>query len=497
MIVNYNKEVFLRKEKLKNLKIKNRFAFPNSFTRNCNSKKLNILYNNTSNENLKNLKVNVSIAGRIITKRIMGKVSFITLQDQFGNIQIYVKKDILSNINISYEEFKKLDIGDIIGIKGTLFKTKTGELSIRSHEIILLTKSLRPLPDKFKGLRNKEICYRKRYLDLISNIKSRRNFFIRSKILREIRNFMHSIDFIEVETPMMHSIPGGASAKPFSTYHNSFNSKFYLRISPELYLKRLIVGGFEKIFEINRNFRNEGLSPCHSPEFTMMELYMAYSNYKDLMKLTEDLFFYLSNKIKKNHKIIYGKNKLNFKNKFSIMTMQQAICNYESNININDLNNILTIKEITKILNLRIDDNWNLGRIQLEIFEKRIKKHLIKPTFITSYPKDVSPLARCDDHNPFLTERFEIFICGMEIGNGFSELNDAEEQLNRFKEQLSLKNSHDSSIYDKDYIVALEHGLPPTAGLGIGIDRLVMLFTNNNNINDIILFPNIKPVNSN
>ena len=441
-----NNELKARREKLSALREKG-VAFPNDFRRDTTSDRLHADYDSKENGELEALGVEVSVAGRMMTRRIMGKASFATLQDVGGQIQIYVSRDDLPE-GVYNEQFKKWDLGDILGARGKLFKTKTGELSIHISELRLLTKALRPLPDKCPGLADQETRYRQRYLDLISNDDSRKTFKIRSQIMAGIRQFMVNRDFMEVETPMMQVIPGGASARPFITHHNALDIDMYLRIAPELYLKRLVVGGFDRVFEINRNFRNEGISPRHNPEFTMMELYMAYADYKDLIELTESLFRTLAQDVLNNTKVPYGDHTFDFGKPFEKLTMREAI-----------------------------------------------KKYRPETDLATEYPAEVSPLARRNDENPEITDRFEFFIGGREIGNGFSELNDAEDQAERFLQQVNAKDAGDDEamFYDEDYVTALEHGLPPTAGLGIGIDRLVMLFTNSHTIRDVILFPALRP----
>ncbi|MBG5882863.1 lysine--tRNA ligase [Providencia alcalifaciens] len=488
-----NNELKARKEKLVALREQG-IPFPNDFRRENVSDKLHAEFGEKSAEELEDLNIEVTIAGRMMTRRIMGKASFATLQDVGGRIQIYVSRDDLPE-GIYNEQFKKWDLGDILGAKGRLFKTKTGELTVHCHEVRLLTKALRPLPDKFHGLSDQETRYRQRYLDLIANDESRNTFIIRSKILAEVRNFMVEHGFMEVETPMMQVIPGGASARPFVTHHNALDIDMYLRIAPELYLKRLVVGGFERVFEINRNFRNEGLSPRHNPEFTMMELYMAYADYRDLIVLTEDLFRILTQKVLGNTVVKYGEQEFDFGKPFTKMTMKEAICKYRPETNVADLDDMDKAVAIAQSIGIKIEKSWGLGRVQCEIFEEVAESHLIQPAFITEYPAEVSPLARRNDDNPFITDRFEFFIGGREIGNGFSELNDAEDQAERFAEQVRQKDEGDDEamFYDEDYVTALEHGLPPTAGLGIGIDRMVMLFTNSHTIRDVILFPALRP----
>ncbi|WP_237386393.1 lysine--tRNA ligase [Xenorhabdus sp. Sc-CR9] len=488
-----NNELKTRREKLATLR-SDGIAFPNDFRRENISEDLHTKYDDKTKEELEELGIEVTVAGRMMTRRIMGKASFATLQDVGGRIQIYVSRDDLPE-GLYNTQFKKWDLGDILGARGKLFKTQTGELSIHCTELRLLTKALRPLPDKFHGLADQETRYRQRYLDLISNDESRKTFQIRSRVMSALRNFMAKKDFMEVETPMMQAIPGGASARPFITHHNALDIDMYLRIAPELYLKRLVVGGFERVFEINRNFRNEGVSPRHNPEFTMMELYMAYADYQDLIILTEDLFRTLTQEVLGTTLVQYGEQEFDFGKPFTKMTMKEAICKYRPETNMADLDDMDKAVVIAESLGIEVEKGWGLGRVQCEIFEETAESHLIQPTFITEYPAEVSPLARRNDDNPFITDRFEFFIGGREIGNGFSELNDAEDQAERFAEQVRQKDEGDDEamFYDEDYITALEHGLPPTAGLGIGIDRMVMLFTNSHTIRDVILFPAMRP----
>ncbi|OSM94888.1 lysine--tRNA ligase [Lonsdalea populi] len=488
-----NNELKARREKLSALR-ENGVAFPNDFRRDTTSDRLHASYDDKDNEELEPLDLEVTVAGRMMTRRIMGKASFVTLQDVGGRIQLYVSRDDLPE-GVYNTRFKKWDLGDILGARGKLFKTKTGELSIHCTELRLLTKALRPLPDKFHGLADQETRYRQRYLDLIANDESRNTFRIRSRVMLAIRNFMVENGFMEVETPMMQVIPGGASARPFITHHNALDIDMYLRIAPELYLKRLVVGGFERVFEINRNFRNEGISPRHNPEFTMMELYMAYADYKDLIVLTETLFRRLTQDVLGTTTVEYGDQTFDFGKPFEKLTMREAICKYRPETNVADLDDLEKATAIAQSLGIKIEKSWGLGRIVTEIFEETAESNLIQPTFITEYPAEVSPLARRNDENPEITDRFEFFIGGREIGNGFSELNDAEDQAERFAQQVSAKDAGDDEamFYDEDYVTALEHGMPPTAGLGIGIDRMVMLFTNSHTIRDVILFPAMRP----
>ncbi|WP_036770804.1 lysine--tRNA ligase [Photorhabdus australis] len=488
-----NNELQTRREKLAALR-ENGIAFPNDFHRENISEELHTKYDDKTQEELEALNIEVTVGGRMMTRRIMGKASFVTLQDAGGRIQLYVARDDLPE-GIYNEQFKKWDLGDILGARGKLFKTKTGELSVHCTELRLLTKALRPLPDKFHGLADQETRYRQRYLDLIANEESRKTFQIRSQVLSVMRNFIISKGFMEVETPMMQVIPGGAAARPFITHHNALDIDMYLRIAPELYLKRLVVGGFERVFEINRNFRNEGVSPRHNPEFTMLELYMAYADYKDLIVLIEELFRTLAQDVLGDTRVKYGEQEFDFGKPFAQMSMKEAICKYRPETNMADLEDMDKAVAIAESLGIKVEKSWGLGRVQCEIFEETAESRLIQPTFITEYPAEVSPLARRNNENPFITDRFEFFIGGREIGNGFSELNDAEDQAERFAEQVRQKDDGDDEamFYDEDYITALEHGMPPTAGLGIGIDRMVMLFTNSHTIRDVILFPAMRP----
>ncbi|MGH8552935.1 MAG: lysine--tRNA ligase, partial [Methylococcales bacterium] len=438
--------------------------------------------------------VRVQVAGRIMTRRIMGKASFCHLQDMSGQIQLYVTRDHLPE-GFYNQDFKKWDIGDIVGAEGLLFRTQTGELSIKVDQIRLLTKALRPLPEKFHGLADQEIRYRQRYLDLIMNEATRETFRMRSKIVSYIRDFLSARDFLEVETPMMQAIPGGAMARPFETYHHALDMGLYLRIAPELYLKRLVVGGFEKVFEINRNFRNEGLSTRHNPEFTMLEFYEAYVEYTDLMDLTETMLRGLTEQVTGGTRIQYQGGLYDFGNPFRRMTVLESILHFNPKVQSSELVTRESAARVARDSGISILDSNGLGKILIELFEKTVENRLFEPTFITEYPVEVSPLARRNDQNPEVTDRFEFFVGGREIANGFTELNDPEDQAERFRKQVADKDAGDREAmhYDADYIVALEHGMPPTAGEGIGIDRLVMLFTDSPSIRDVLLFPHMRP----
>ena len=486
-------EIAQRRAKLKALRERGN-AFPNDFRRDSLASDLHRRYGEEDGDALKEQGIRVKIAGRMVTRRIMGKASFATLQDMSGRIQIYVARDNLAE-GIYNEEFKKWDLGDILGATGVLFKTKTGELTVQVDDVRLLTKALRPLPDKFHGLADQETRYRQRYLDLIANQQSRDTFIVRSKTVDYIRRYLADRAFLEVETPMMQVIPGGASARPFVTHHNALDMDLYLRIAPELYLKRLVVGGFEKVFEINRNFRNEGLSTRHNPEFTMLEFYWSYADYNDLMDLTEDMLRGLAEHVLGSSEVPYQGEVFDFGKPFDRLTIVEAILKFNPDVTEAQLNSIEAASAIAKQLGIDVKPSWGLGKVQIEIFEETVEHRLLQPTFITAYPAEVSPLARRNDDDPFITDRFEFFVGGRELANGFSELNDAEDQAQRFQEQVQQKEAGDDEamFYDEDYITALEHGLPPTAGEGIGIDRLVMLLTDAPSIRDVLLFPHMRP----
>lgn len=493
--LDFQSEVEQRRQKLVDLRSKGN-AFPNRFRRDAISAELLTKYDDKSADELIKSQITVKVAGRIMTRRIMGKASFITLQDMGGKIQLYISRDNLPE-NYYNEQFKKWDIGDIVGAEGTLFKTKTGELTINLSNIELLTKALRPLPNKFHGLAEQETRYRQRYLDLIANEESRKTFIIRSKVITGIRNILIDKGFMEVETPMMQVIPGGASARPFITRHNALDMDMYLRVSPELYLKRLVVGGFERVFEINRNFRNEGISTRHNPEFTMLEFYMAYADYKDQMAVTEDMLRTLSLDILGSTLVPYGDDVYDFGKEFDKISMIDSILKYNPTVTAAQLATMEGATAVAQGLSIKLDASWGRGRVITEIFEETVEEKLIQPTFITEYPAEVSPLARSNDNDNFITDRFEFFIGGREIANGYSELNDSEDQDQRFRDQVAaMDNGDDEAMFhDADFITALEHGLPPTAGQGIGIDRLVMIFTNSHTIRDVILFPTLRPQN--
>lgn len=489
--VDINMQVAERYAKLQRLR-EHGNAYPNDFRRDSLAANLYAAYESKDHDTLVAEAIKVKIAGRMMTRRIMGKASFAHIQDMSGSIQIYVRKD---DIDASmYEEFKTWDLGDIVGVEGSLFKTKTGELSVKVDNIRLLAKALRPMPEKFHGLVDHEVRYRQRYLDLIANKESRRVFQIRSHLISAMRQFFNKHGFMEVETPMMQTIPGGAAARPFVTHHNTLDMELYLRIAPELFLKRLIVGGIERVYEINRNFRNEGISVRHNPEFTMLEYYMAYADYHDLMNFTEEMIRYLAEEVLGTTKINYQGHAFDLAQPFTRMTVKDAILHYNSEVTAADLDDLDKARDVAKRLQISLQDDYGLGKIQIEIFEKTVEKELVQPTFITAYPLEVSPLARKNDKDAFITDRFEFFVGGQELANGFSELNDPEDQAQRFRQQAAnhASGDHEAMRYDADYVMALEYGMPPTAGQGIGIDRLAMFFTDSPSIRDVILFPLLR-----
>ncbi|CAG9297333.1 lysine--tRNA ligase [Celerinatantimonas diazotrophica] len=489
-----NKLIAERRAKLTELrKLGKSNGYPNDFRRDSYAADLEEKHGDKTTEELEELGLVVSIAGRVMAKR----GPFIVIQDMTSQIQAYASKETQKAL----KALGGLDIGDIIGVKGALHKSGRGALYVMMDHFELLTKSLRPLPEKFHGLADQEQRYRQRYVDLIVNEQSRQTFKVRSQVMAAIRQFMTQRDFIEVETPMMQTIPGGASARPFITHHNALDIDMYLRIAPELYLKRLVVGGFERVFEINRNFRNEGLSPRHNPEFTMMEFYMAYADYHDLMDLTEALLKSVTEQVLGSSLVKYGEEEFDFGCTYARLSMLDSVKQFNPDneaiqqLDHDKVQDRSIMEPIAKAMGIEIESYWGAGKLLTEIFEETVEHRLIQPTFITQYPAEVSPLARRNDENPFITDRFEFFVGGREIANGFSELNDAEDQAERFKAQVAAKDSGDDEamFYDDDYITALEHGLPPTAGQGIGIDRLVMLFTDSHTIRDVVLFPALRP----
>jgi lysyl-tRNA synthetase class 2 len=488
-----NKLIAQRRDKLSALR-ENGIAFPNDFRRNVIAGELHAEYGDMDPTELETRNVRAKVAGRLMSRRVMGKASFAHLQDMSGRIQLFLQRDILGADD--YAWFKKdLDIGDICGASGQLFKTKTGELSIKVDSMRLLTKSLRPLPEKWHGLSDQESRYRQRYLDLIMNEATRETFRTRTRIVQFIRDFLNERQFLEVETPMMQAIPGGAVARPFMTHHNALDMQLFLRIAPELYLKRLVVGGFEKVYEINRNFRNEGLSTRHNPEFTMLELYQAYADYDDLIALTEVMIRAMAEAVLGTTMLTYQGATYDLAEPFQRLSVRDSILHFNPDLTAEDIDDLGRARGVAERLDIHMKESYGLGKVQVEIFEKTVENRLMAPTFITAYPTEVSPLARLNDDDPFVTDRFELFLGGREIANGFSELNDPEDQAERFRRQVADKEAGDLEAmhFDADYIRALEHGMPPTAGEGIGIDRLVMLFTDSPSIRDVLLFPHMRP----
>ncbi|MEC7894582.1 MAG: lysine--tRNA ligase [Pseudomonadota bacterium] len=483
-----NKLIAQRREKLHQIR-QLREAFPNDFDRTDQSEQIHRAHGCKDVQELQAEARRVSVAGRIIRAR----GPFVVIQDGYGQLQLYMNNKTFDEQQAT--ELKALDLGDIVGAKGELFKTQRGELTVRVSEFRLLTKALRPLPDKHRGLSDTETRYRQRYVDLIANDASRQIFAIRSRIVRCIRDYFHDRGFMEVETPMMQVIPGGATARPFTTHHNALDQDMYLRIAPELFLKRLTVGGYEKVFELNRNFRNEGLSTRHNPEFTMLEFYWAYARYDDLMDLTEDLFRSIANEVLGSCSVRYQDMEFDFAKPFARLTVKEAVSTYCKLGDSVDLDDVKSLTREAKRLGVSFDENWPKGKVLMEIFEQQVEDSLEQPTFITEYPIEVSPLARRNENNPEVTDRFELIVGGRELANGFSELNDPEDQAARFHAQVAQKDAGDQEAmhFDEDYITALEYGMPPTAGEGIGIDRLVMLFTNSTSIKDVLLFPHMRP----
>ena len=480
-----------RRKKLDQLRDKGS-AYGNSFKPQNSAKNLHDEYGGFSKEDLtkKDIK-NISIAGRIVLKRVMGKASFATLRDASGDIQIYVTKN---NVDEDvYEDFKTWDLGDIVGVSGTLFRTQKDELTIDVWDLEMITKSLRPMPEKFKGLTDIEARYRQRYLDLMTNTSTKEVFIKRTKIIDSMRKKMNEAGYLEVETPMMHPLAGGAVARPFITQHNALGQDLYLRIAPELYLKRLLVGGFEKVFEINRSFRNEGLSTKHNPEFTMMEWYQAYASMQDQMDLTRDIILNAAEAAACGTDLEWDSVKINLGN-FNQSTLSDLVTKHNKDLTRNDLTDQKKLEEFLNNRKIKIEKSWGIGRMLLEIFEETVESNLIDPTFVTEYPVEVSPLSRRSEDNPEFADRFELFIGGKEFANGFCELNDPDDQASRFENQVAAKDSGDKEAmdYDHDYITALEHGMPPAVGVGMGVDRLVMLLTNQSSIRDVLLFPQLK-----
>ncbi|MEE4251135.1 MAG: lysine--tRNA ligase [Alcanivoracaceae bacterium] len=479
-----NKLIAERRQKLDALREQGN-PFPNDFRHDVLAAELHQAHGDKSKEELEPLAIRAKVAGRVMARR----GPFMVLQDQSGRIQIYADKAVQQDI-------KHWDIGDIVGVEGVLHKSGKGDLYVMIERQQLLTKSLRPLPEKWHGLTDTEQRYRQRYVDLIINEDTRDTFRIRAAVISGIRQYLVARGFYEAETPMLQVIPGGATARPFITHHNALDLQMYMRIAPELYLKRLVVGGFDRVFEINRNFRNEGLSTRHNPEFTMVEFYQAYSDYRDMMNLTEDMLRTVARDVLGKTEIEYQGEVFDFGKPFARMTVVESILHFNPDITEQQLGDIAQARDVAKRLGIPLKDSYGLGKVQIEIFEKTVEHQLKQPTFITEYPTEVSPLARRSDSNPFVTDRFEFFVGGREIANGFSELNDAEDQAERFHKQVAEKDAGDDEamFFDEDYITALEYGMPPAAGEGIGIDRLVMLFTDSPSIRDVILFPHMRPL---
>ena len=489
-----NRLIAERRDKLHALKAET-IAYPNDFRPNTNAATLHRRFADDDTETLAQVEETFALAGRMLAKRVMGKIAFVRVQDGTGSMQFVIQRDNLPEG--LYQQFKQWDIGDIIGGSGVIFRTQKGELSVKPSELRLLTKSLRPLPEKFHGLTDTETRYRQRYVDLIMNEESRKVFQTRSRIIRFIRDFMEAPgrEFLEVETPMMHPIPGGATARPFVTHHNALDLPMFLRVAPELYLKRLTVGGLDRVYEINRNFRNEGVSTRHNPEFTMLEFYWAYANYNDLMDLTEDMLRELAEEVCGGTTVAFEGNDIDYGSRFERMSVENAVRKFNPDLADADLWDMATLKAACAEHDVHVDKSWGEGKLLIELFDATVESKLMNPTFITAYPTEVSPLSRRNDENPLVTDRFELFIAGREIANGFSELNDPEDQAARFQEQVSQKEAGDLEAmhYDADYIRALEYGMPPTAGEGIGIDRVVMLLTGSPSIRDVLLFPHMRP----
>ena len=486
-----NKLIAERRRKLKCLREQG-IAFPNDFRRDALAAQLLSTYEDRDAAWFEANPVRVRVGGRMMFKRVMGKASFAKIADRSGQIQLFLQE---STLGAAYDAFKDYDVGDMLAATGELFRTRTGELSVRVEMLRLMAKSLRPLPDKWHGVADTELRYRQRYVDLIMTDRSREVFRTRTRILRYLRDFMDALDFIEVETPMMQPIPGGAAARPFVTHHNALDIDMYLRIAPELYLKRLIVGGFERVYEINRNFRNEGLSTQHNPEFTMLELYWAYTDYLELMDLIERLLQGLADGLFAGRRLKYQGRDYDLGKPFTRITIEAALLERNPELEQGRLRDVPYLRSVCDRLDIPFKPHDGAGKLQIELFEKTVEHTLLDPTFVYAYPLEVSPLSRTNDTDPFLTDRFEFFLAGRELANGFSELNDPEEQATRFRAQVERKDSGDDEAmhYDADYVRALEYGMPPTAGLGLGVDRLVMFLTDSPSIRDVLLFPQMRP----
>lgn len=467
-------------------------AYPNDFRRDATAGALHAAYDAHSHETLAGESVRVAVAGRMLAKRVMGKSSFVKIQDRTGQIQLFLQRDAVGEDR--YAEFRHWDVGDIVGATGTLMKTKTGELSVAVDEIRILVKSLRPLPEKWHGIADQELRLRQRYVDLIVSEETREVFARRSELVKFIRRYLDSLDFVEVETPMMHPIPGGAAARPFETHHHALDKTLYLRVAPELYLKRLVIGGIERVYELNRAFRNEGLSTRHNPEFTILEIYQAYAQYGDLMDLSENLLREAARALCDSTSIAYQGEAVDLGAPFARVGFEQSLIDAFAELNADNVRDPGVLEPLCRQVEVNLPAKAGPGKMQFELFEKGVEGTLRSPTFITGYPAEVSPLARRSDDDAWLTDRFELFVCGREMANGFSELNDPEDQEARFRAQVAAgeEGDHEAMRFDEDYLTALEYGLPPTAGLGIGIDRLTMLLTDAASIRDVLLFPQLK-----
>ncbi len=487
-----NRLIAERREKLGELRSRGN-AFPNDFRRDAVAGELHAGYGAHTNESLEQEGRVVHVAGRMMAKRVMGKVSFANIQDRSGQIQLFIERDSVSSDR--YRDFKAWDLGDIVGASGVLFKTKTGELSVRVDALRLLVKSLRPMPEKWHGMTDQELRLRQRYVDLIVNERSREVFALRTELVRFLRAFLDALDFTEVETPMLHPIPGGALAKPFVTHHNALDMDMYLRIAPELYLKRLLVGGIERVYEINRSFRNEGLSTQHNPEFTMLELYQAYAGADEVMNLTQNLIREAARTLLGRDVVAYQGREYDLGQPFAVMTIEDALEAHNAQIAATNVRDRDFLESVCEQKGIEVRPEYGAGKLQIEIFEKTVERELDGPVFMTRFPAEVSPLARMNDEDPFVTERFELFIGGREIANGFAELNDPEDQAARFRAQVQAKvgGDEEAMFFDEDYIRALEYGMPPAGGLGIGIDRVTMFLTDSASIRDVVLFPHLKP----
>jgi len=486
-----NKLIAERRRKLRVLREQG-VAYPNDFRRDVLAAQLLSIYADRDAAWFEANPVRVRVGGRMMFKRVMGKASFAKIADRSGQIQLFLQE---STLGAAYQAFRDYDVGDMLGASGELFRTRTGELSVRVESLRLLAKSLRPLPDKWHGVADTELRYRQRYVDLIMTDRSREVFRTRTRILRYLRDFMDALDFIEVETPMMQPIPGGAAARPFVTHHNALDIDMYLRIAPELYLKRLIVGGFERVYEINRNFRNEGLSTQHNPEFTMLELYWAYTDYLELMDLIERLLHGLADGLFAGRRLTYQGRDYDLGKPFTRISIEAALLDRNPDLERERLRDVPYLHSVCDRLGIPYKPHDGAGKLQIELFENTVEHTLLDPTFVYAYPLEVSPLSRTNDADPFITDRFEFFLAGRELANGFSELNDPEEQALRFRAQVLRKDSGDDEAmhYDADYVRALEYGMPPTAGLGLGVDRLVMFLTDSPSIRDVLLFPQMRP----